>query len=278
MPEPFVLTAKEGRIATLTFNRPSTRNAIGEHSDCEELVAALRDADADPTISVLILTGGGSAFSAGGNIQGMRDRNGIGPLATPADTRANYRRGVQQIPRTLAELEVATIAAINGHAIGLGLDLAAFCDLRIAADNAKFAASFIKMGIAPGDGGAWILQRVLGYSRAAELILTGDTISAAEAAAIGLVNKVVPDDELDAEVDAWCDEILRKSPQGLRLAKIAMNAMTDQLYGAVQHGLELVALNHIFGDEPQEGIASFQEKRKPDWRKFRGGEGPDPAG
>ena len=94
---------------------------------------------------------------------------------------------------------------------------------------------------------------------------------------MGLVNAVVPDDQLDAEVDKWCDEILRMAPQGLRLAKIAMNASTDMLHGAVQHGLELVALNHVHGPEPKEGIASFQEKRKPDWRKFRADQGPEPS-
>jgi hypothetical protein len=94
---------------------------------------------------------------------------------------------------------------------------------------------------------------------------------------MGLVNKVVPDDQLDALVDEWCDEILRKSPQGLRLAKIAMNTATDALYSSVQHGLELVALNHVYGPEPKEGIASFQQKRPADWRKFRDGQGPDPA-
>jgi hypothetical protein len=94
---------------------------------------------------------------------------------------------------------------------------------------------------------------------------------------MGLVNKVVPDDQLDDLVDEWCDEILRKSPQGLRLAKIAMNTATDALYSSVQHGLELVALNHVYGPEPKEGIASFQEKRPADWRKFRDGQGPDPA-
>jgi 2-ketocyclohexanecarboxyl-CoA hydrolase len=94
---------------------------------------------------------------------------------------------------------------------------------------------------------------------------------------MGLVNTVVPDDQLDAEVDSWCTQILQRSPIGLRMAKIAMNASTDLLYGAVQHGIEMVALNHVYGDEPKEGISSFQEKRKPDWRKFRGGEGPEPG-
>ena len=94
---------------------------------------------------------------------------------------------------------------------------------------------------------------------------------------MGLVNKVVPDDQLDALVDEWCDEILRKSPQGLRLAKIAMNTASDAMYSSVQHGLELVALNHVYGPEPKEGIVSFQEKRPADWRKLRDGQGPDPA-
>jgi 1,4-dihydroxy-2-naphthoyl-CoA synthase len=94
---------------------------------------------------------------------------------------------------------------------------------------------------------------------------------------MGLVNIVVPDDQLDATVAEWCDQILRRSPQGLRLAKLALNASSDQLYGAVQHGLELVAINHVWGPEPAEGIASFQEKRPADWRKFRDGHGPEPA-
>lgn len=263
MREPFVLTAKEGRIATLTFNRPSARNAIGEHSDCEEFVTALREANADPAISVLILTGAGSAFSAGGNIQGMRDRNGIGPLATPDDTRANYRRGVQQIPRALAELEVATIAAINGHAIGLGLDLAAFCDLRVAADNAKFAASFIKMGIAPGDGGAWILQRVLGYSRAAEMILTGDTISAAEAAAMGLVNKVVPASAVLDEARALAERIAVNPPRTVRLAKrLLREAQHARLSDILELSAAFQALAHETADH-KEAVDAFVEKRAP---------------
>jgi enoyl-CoA hydratase/carnithine racemase len=263
MSEPFVVTEKDGRIATVTFNRPATRNAIGEHSDCLELVAALREADADAAISVLILTGAGSAFSAGGNIQGMRDRNGIGPLATPADTRANYRRGVQQIPRVLAELEVATIAAINGHAIGLGLDLAALCDLRVASEGAKFAASFIKMGITPGDGGAWVLQRVLGYSRAAELILTGDTITAAEALAIGLVNKVVPADSVAGEARALAERIAVNPPRSVRLSKrLLREAQHARLSDILELSAAFQALAHETADH-REAVEAFVAKRSP---------------
>jgi len=100
--------------------------------------------------------------------------------------------------------------------------------------------------------------------------------SAQEALAMGLVNAVVEPEELDAEVDRWCEQILRRSPQGLRLAKIALNAATDQLYSSTNHGMELMALNHVYGPEPKEGIASFQEKRPADWRKFREGQGPEP--
>ena len=121
------------------------------------------------------------------------------------------------------------------------------------------------------------MPAVVGEKKAREILYLTRQYTAEEALQMGLVNKVVPDDELDAEVDAWCTQILQRSPQGLRLAKLAMNSATDLLHGSVQHGLELVALNHIYGPEPQEGIASFQEKRKPDWRRFREGDGPEPG-
>ena len=146
MTSPFTTYAVDGRIATVTLNRPQTRNAIADRADCEDLVAALRRADADPAVSVLILAAEGEGFCSGGDLRGIRERNGIGPLATPADTRDNYKRGVAQIALAFAEIEVATVAAVQGHAIGLGCDLAAFCDLRVAADDAQFASSFVKVG------------------------------------------------------------------------------------------------------------------------------------
>ena len=118
---------------------------------------------------------------------------------------------------------------------------------------------------------------MVGEKKAREILYLTRQYSADEALAMGLVNVVVPDEELDAEVDSWCEQILRRSPQGLRLAKLAMNTATDALYSSVQHGLELVALNHVYGPEPAEGIASFGEKRPADWRKFREGQGPEPG-
>src|SRR5260370_18818001 len=138
---PFVEFTQEGRIATITFNRPDVRNAIGTHEDCRDIGEALQRAANDDSVSCVILTGKGTAFSAGGNLKAMQERNGIGPLDSPAATRNNYRRGVQSVIEALWSCEVPLIGAINGHAIGLGLDLACFCDIRISADAPKFSSS-----------------------------------------------------------------------------------------------------------------------------------------
>lgn len=192
MANAFVRYEKDERIVTLTLDRPESRNAIGTRQDCQDLVDALQRAQDDEAVSCIILTGAGRAFSAGGNLKAMRDRTGVGPLDSPDATRANYRRGVQRISVALWNCEISMIAAINGHAIGLGLYLACFCDIRISAEGAKFAASFIKVGIVPGDGGSWILPRAVGLSRASELPFTGDMIDSATALSMGLISSVVP--------------------------------------------------------------------------------------
>lgn len=263
MSDPYVLYEVRGRIALLTLNRPDTRNAIGEHSDCAELVAAVERAGADPNVSVLVLTGSGSAFSAGGNLKGMRDRNGIGPLATPADTRDNYRRGVQKIALAFANLEIASIAAVNGHAVGLGCDIACLCDMRVASDAAKFAASFVKMGIVPGDGGAWILPRTIGYANAAEMILTGDTYTAAEAKGMGLVNKVVPADQVLDEAFRLADRVAANPPRAVRLAKrLLREGQHSRLPDVLELSAAFQALAHETADH-KEAVNAFLDKRPP---------------
>jgi 2-(1,2-epoxy-1,2-dihydrophenyl)acetyl-CoA isomerase len=263
MSDPFVLYEKTGRVVTLTLNRPDTRNALAAHADCDALVEALQAANADPEVSVLILTGAGSAFSAGGDLKAMKLRNGIGPLATPADTRANYKKGVQRVARALAELEIATVAAMNGHAIGLGLDLACLCDLRVCAENAKLASSFVKMGIVPGDGGAWILPRVVGYARAAEMILTGDTFTAADALAAGLVNKVVPADQVMDEARALATRIAVNPHRSVRLAKrLLREGQHARFSDILELSAAFQALAHETADH-QEAVDAFLEKRTP---------------
>jgi naphthoate synthase/2-ketocyclohexanecarboxyl-CoA hydrolase len=169
------------------------------------------------------------------------------------------------------------ICKVRGYCIGGGNELNVMCDLTLTGASGKFGQAGPKIGSAPLWWGCQLMPAIVGEKKARELLFLTRQYTAEEALQMGLVNKVVPDDELDAEVDSWCTQILQRSPQGLRLAKLAMNAATDLLHGSVQHGLELVALNHIYGPEPQEGIAAFQEKRKPDWRRFREGAGPEPG-
>jgi enoyl-CoA hydratase/carnithine racemase len=257
----FIRCEQQGRVVTLTMNRPAERNAIGSHADCAELVDAVESAAADPQVAVLILTGAGSAFSAGGNLKAMRERNGIGPLASPLATRNNYKRSVQRIPQALWNCELPLIAAINGHAIGVGLDLACMCDMRIAAQGAKLASSFIKMGIVPGDGGAYLLPRAVGWARAAEMMFTGDTLSADEALACGLVSRVVPADALMAEARALAQRIAVNPPQTLRLVK---RLLREAQHARLSEVLELSAAFQALAHETQdhaEALAAFFDKR-----------------
>jgi 2-(1,2-epoxy-1,2-dihydrophenyl)acetyl-CoA isomerase len=263
MSESFVRYEQSGRIVTVTLNRPESRNALASHADCQSLVESLQDANADPSVSVLILTGAGQAFSAGGDLKAMKARNGIGPLATPADTRSNYKKGVQRVALALAELEIGTVAAMNGHAIGLGLDLACLCDIRVCAEGAKLASSFVKMGIVPGDGGAWILPRVVGYARAAEMILTGDTISAQEALACGLVNQIAPAEQVLEAARRVAQRIAVNPPRSVRLAKrLLREGQHARLADILELSAAFQALAHETADH-QEAVDAFFEKRTP---------------
>lgn len=216
-----VLADRDGPVLTLTLNLPERRNPISGLDMVDAIVAAVGAAEDDLGVHVVILTGAGTAFSTGGDIQGMAPGKGIvDPVA--ANTRRNYRRGIQRLPRLFDAIEVPVIAAVNGPAIGAGCDLACMCDIRIAASSARFAESFVKLGIVPGDGGAWLLPRVVGYSKAAELAFTGDMLDAREALACGLVSKVVPDEELMAEARRLADRIAANSPHAVRMTKRLM--------------------------------------------------------
>lgn len=267
MSEPFVKYEQEGRVVVLTLNRPDERNAIGDLDACNAMAAGLERAHADAGVSCVILTGAGSAFCAGGNLKAMRERTGIGRLDSPAATRANYRRGVQKVIRALWEVEVPLVAAINGHAIGLGLDLACLCDIRIAADTAKMASSFINVGLVPGDGGAWILPRTVGLSKASELIFTGDTIDAAQALACGLVSSVVPAADLMKAAMAMAGKIASRPAQTLRLSKrLLREGQHLRLTDVLELSAAFQALSHETEDHT-EAVNAFVEKRTP---KFTG--------
>lgn len=259
----FARFEKSGRVATITLNRSDSRNAIATLEDCNDLAAALNRANDDPEVNALVLTGAGKAFCSGGDLKAIRERSGIGPRAAPAETRANYRRGVQSIIRTLADIEVATIAAINGPAIGLGLDIAALCDMRVIGASVKVASSFLKVGIIPGDGGAWILTQLLGPARAAELVLTGDTIDAEEALRIGLVNKIAADDKVLEEARALADRVAVNPPRSVRMAKRLLRQSRESSFADVlELSAAFQALAHETADH-KEAVNAFVEKRPP---------------
>lgn len=258
----FVRLERRGDVAVLTLDRPDSLNAIADYEDCRDVIAALDGLDADRSVRVAVLTGAGRAFCAGGNLKGIRARNGIGPLEQPDSTRWNYRRGVGRIARAFMDCETPLIAAVNGHAIGLGLDLACFCDLRVAAEGAQLASSFVKVGITPGDGGAWALQQVVGYSRAAEMILTGATYSAEEALAFGLVGRVVPQDQLMETAMALAGQIAANPPRAVKLSKrLLREAQHSRLADVLELSAAFQALAHETADHA-EAVSAIIEKRE----------------
>lgn len=214
----FVLYGQDGHVVTLTLNQPEKRNPLSDESQFAEIVDACQRIRTDASVRCVILSGAGSAFCAGGNIQHMRDKQGIAE-GSALDIQNRYRHGIQRVTLALYHLEVPTIAAVNGPAIGAGCDLACMCDIRIASENARFAESFVKLGIIPGDGGAWLLPRTVGLSKAAEMTFTGDAVGAAEALACGLVSKVVPAGALMAEAKALAARIAANPGHALRMAK-----------------------------------------------------------
>lgn len=214
-----VRVERVGAVYTVTLDRPQARNAYSE-----TMITAFTDTlDAlasDEAVRCVILTGAGVAFSAGGDLKQMRAQ--VGMFAGDSATlRRRYTELIQGIPRRLARFDKPIVAAVNGPAMGAGLDLACMCDFRIAADTASFGSTFVKVGLIPGDGGAHILARTVGFPRALDLILTGRTLGAAEALAMGLVHRVVPADQLLAEALTLAQTLAGQSPVALQLAKRA---------------------------------------------------------
>lgn len=256
-----LLVTRDGPVVTLTLNRPQERNALSSSEQFDALVTACDAIQADDSVKVVILTGAGSAFCAGGNIKDFRDKKGLA-AGSPAEIRENYRRGIQKIPLAFQRLDIPTIAAVNGPAIGAGCDLACMCDIRIAAESAVFAESFVKLGLIPGDGGAWLLQRIIGYSKAAELTFTGDAIDAREAERIGLVSRIVPGDRLMDEAQALARRIAANPGATLRLSKrLLREAQTTRLDTLLELSAGFQALTHGSA-EHEAAVAAFLAKRR----------------
>jgi len=257
-----ILYERTGPVVTLTLNRPDELNAFSELPMIEAFLAAIDRVKAEADVRCVILTGAGRAFSAGGNVKHMRDRTEMF-AGTAADIERAYAEGIHRVPPALWNLEVPVIAAVNGPAYGAALDLVCMCDIRIASTAAKFGAPFVKIGIAPGDGAAWFLSRIVGPSVAAELILTGEPADAETARAMGLVSRVVEPELLMEEARALAHRIAGNAPLAVQLSKRLLRraphqTLEDHLslcaaYQALLHGTE----------DHAEAVAALLEKRAP---------------
>jgi len=257
----FLQITREGPVVLWTMNQPATRNALTGNTAVAEFVAACAAVATDRTVRAVILTGAGPVFSSGGNVKDMARFQQPGLDADAI--RNEYRHGIQRIPKALWHLDVPVIAAVNGPAIGAGLDLSCMCDLRIASETASFAESFVRVGIVPGDGGAWLLPRAVGAAKAAEMAFTGDAISAAEALACGLVSQVVAPEALMDAARALAARITRNPAGVLRMTKkLLREGVHNTLESVLETSASYQALAHL-GADHHEAVNAFVEKRQP---------------
>lgn len=249
-------------VGILTFERDEVRNALTGTAIASDLLGVLEWAADAPEISVLIITGAGSAFCAGGNIKQMPEMADMPPHVL----QHSYSEHLQRLPRAMQRTGVVLIAAINGPAIGAGCDLSMLCDLRIAATTAKFSETYINLGLVPALGGPWLLQRLVGFQRAAELVLSGRLFDAKEALDLGLVLAVTEPAELLGRARDLAVTIASKPPLAVRYVRQLLRQGQTQAIG--EH-LELAASFQAIchkTDDHREAVSAFIDKRKPDFK------------
>jgi enoyl-CoA hydratase/carnithine racemase len=253
------------RVALLTFNRDDVRNALTGTHLIDDILTTIQWVNQNDNVSVLVMTGAGKAFSAGGNIKEMLEREGEyrdGAFGGDVyEIQNKYRRGIQKIPLAVYNCEVPVIAAVNGAAIGAGFDLTCMCDMRIGSTDALLGETFVNLGIIPGDGGAWFLQKLIGYQKAADMTFTGRLVKADEAKTMGLLLEVVAPEELMPTAMKLAQQIAAKPPQALRMTKRLMKAAQRQ---ELTEFLDLCAVFQGMchnTEDHMEAVSAFVEKR-----------------
>jgi len=257
---------KSESVATITLNRPERMNAFTPQM-LDEWLAALQDAHLDPETRIIILTAEGRGFCTGMDVQAQAQGQGLLPQGRSLGEARNYLRdSVQRIPRLIAQMDKPYIAAVNGAAVGAGMDMASMCDIRFAADTARFGMTYVRMGLIPGDGGCYYLPRIVGLARTLDLIWTGRLFDAEEALRIGYVSAIVPADELAAYTRAYALKLAKGPAVAIQLAKRlvyrSLEADVDQALEMAQ-GAMIIAQNT---EDAREGPRAFVEKREPQFK------------
>ncbi|MGW1428532.1 enoyl-CoA hydratase/isomerase family protein [Streptomyces sp. NPDC002431] len=259
---PLVLHTTDNGVLRITLNRPEAMNAI-TWEQRERVIALLADASADPAVRAVVLTATGRGFCAGADLRGSSPASGE---RVPGDVARTIRLGAQRLIGAVLDCEKPVIAAVNGTAAGIGAHLAFACDLVLAAESARFIEVFVRRGLVPDGGGAYLLPRLIGPQRAKELMFFGDALPAAEAERLGLVNRVVPDAELAATATEWARRLAEGPTRAIVLAKQLVNASLDA-DRATAFAAEAAAQEiNMTTRDAQEGVASFVERRKPEFR------------
>ncbi|MFG2139434.1 enoyl-CoA hydratase/isomerase family protein [Streptomyces sp. NPDC048650] len=259
---PLILHATDNGVARITLNRPAAMNAL-TWDQRERIIELLADASADPDVRAVVITATGKGFCAGADLRGSPSAS---EPRVAGDVARLIRRGAQRFIGAVLDCEKPVLAAVNGTAAGIGAHLALACDLVLAAESARFIEVFVRRGLVPDGGGAYLLPRLIGPQRAKELMFFGDAVPAAEAERLGLVNRVVPDDELGKTAREWAERLAAGPTRALALTKQLVNASFDA-DRAASFAAEAAAqeINMTTADA-QEGVASFVERRGPVYR------------
>ena len=259
-----ILIERDGRIAKLVLNRPQKLNAITDYME-EEMGRAVKELADDDSVGAVVITGAGRAFSAGADVSELPGAQSNGRGDNPEEIRRNFRKAMD-IVLGVHRMQKPVIGMINGVAAGAGFDLACACDLRVGTPKSRFLAAFIRVGLFPGWGGMWLYAKALGIPKAAELIFTGDFLEAEDAYRLGMLNKLVPEEELEATTMEMARKIADGPPVALRLSKMMLyKALSMDLETAMQMSAALETIT-LTSEDHGEGVAAFREKRKANYK------------